>query len=189
VLGATDAVSGLIEELQWTLGEGPCIDAHRGEVTVIEPDLAAPERSRWPAFTPPALHAGVAAIFGFPLRVGDARFGALDLYRDRAGPLSDEQLADALIAADVVAQAIVGMQGQAAPGTVAAGIETDADFRFVVHRAAGMVSVQLGVSVADALIRLRASAFSTGRSVTDLAEDVVNRRVRFEGPPWGQLRE
>src|SRR5580698_9470396 len=58
-LCATNDVSHLIEDLQYTLGEGPCVDAHTHGRVVNEPDLADPVDSRWPAFTPPALRAGV----------------------------------------------------------------------------------------------------------------------------------
>ncbi len=95
-LNSTDDVSQLIEELQYTLGEGPCVDAHSKDTVVAEPDLAEPVARRWPAFTPPALQAGVRAVFGFPLRVGTVRLGALYLFRDRPGLLNDEQHADAL---------------------------------------------------------------------------------------------
>src|ERR1035441_348183 len=42
-----DAVSGLMEETQYTLGEGPCFDAYHLERPVIEPDLANPETVTW----------------------------------------------------------------------------------------------------------------------------------------------
>src|SRR5256885_5105089 len=96
-LCTTNAVSHLIEELQYTLGEGPCVDAYQQDKVVAEPDLADPVMSRWLAFTPPALAAGARAVFGFPLRVGTVRLGALNLYRDCPGSLSGEQHADALV--------------------------------------------------------------------------------------------
>jgi hypothetical protein len=92
----TNKVSALIEELQFTLGEGPCVDAHHQDWPVLEPDLADPATPRWPAFTPPAVAAGALAVFGFPLKVGAARLGALNLYRDQPGPLTDDQHEDAL---------------------------------------------------------------------------------------------
>lgn len=89
-LCTSDDVSQLIEDLQYTLGEGPCVDAYQHDTTVSEPDLADPQTRRWLAFTPPALQAGVRAVFGFPLRVGTIRLGALNLYRDQpGGPSSD----------------------------------------------------------------------------------------------------
>ena len=115
-LNSTDDVSQLIEELQYTLGEGPCVDAYRQDWVVAEPDLAEPVARRWPAFTPPALQAGVRAVFGFPLRVGTVRLGALNLYRDRPGPLNDEQHADALVVADVAARWVLDAQAGAPSG-------------------------------------------------------------------------
>jgi GAF domain len=178
-LCATNAVSNLIEELQFTLGEGPCVDAYTDSQVVLEPNLTEPKRRRWPAFSCQAVDAGVQAVFAFPLRVGTVRLGALDLYRDGPGPLSDGQHADALVLADAVANWVLDVQATAPPGSVAEELERDADFHFVVHNAAGAVSVQLGVSVSEALIRLRAYAFGNDRRLRDVAEDVVARKVRF----------
>ena len=176
----TDAVSDLIEQLQYALGEGPCIDASQQDRPVLEPDLADPGTVRWPAFSGPAIGAGVRAVFGFPLRVGAVRLGALDLYRDRPGALTDDQHADALVAADVVAQAVLVLQANAPPGALAAELEAGADFQYVVHQASGMVAVQLDVSVGRALVRLRAYAFGNDLALSAVAEAVVARTLRFD---------
>jgi hypothetical protein len=115
-LCTTDDVSQVIEDLQYTLGEGPCLDAYQQNRVVAEPDLADPVTRRWFAFTPPALNAGVRAVFGFPLRVGTVRLGALNLYQEWAGPLSDDQNADALVMADVAARWVLEAQAGASPG-------------------------------------------------------------------------
>jgi len=175
----TDAVSLLIEDLQYTLGEGPCVDAYQHDRPVLEPDLAAPITNRWVAFTPPAVEAGVRAVFGFPLSVGAARLGALNLHRDRPGQLTADQHTDALVMAGLAARAVIAMQADAPPGAIGVELADGADFQFVGHQAAGMVSVQLGVSVADALIRLRAHAFQQDRRFADVARDVVGRRLRL----------
>jgi hypothetical protein len=179
-LCTTNAVSHLIEELQYTLGEGPCVDAYQQNRVVAEPRLADPRTRRWFAFTPPALEAGVRAVFGFPLRVGTVRLGALNLYRDWPGPLTGDQHADALVLADLAARWVLEAQAGAPPGAVAQELEIGADFHFAVHNAAGMISVQQGISVTEALIRLRAYAFIKDRLLADVAEDVVARRLRPE---------
>jgi hypothetical protein len=177
----TDEVSQLIENLQYTTGEGPCVDAHHSGASVVEPDLATPALPRWQAFAPAAVEGGARAVFGFPIRIGVARLGALNLYRDRPGPLSDHQHVDARLMADVAARAILTMQVEAPRGTLASEIEAGSSFQFVVHQAAGMVSVQLEVSISEALVRLRAHAFRTDRPIGDVAEDVVARRLDFTG--------
>lgn len=178
--GSSNDVSAQIEELQYTLGEGPCVDAFRLDGPVLEPDLANPVAPRWIGFADPAVKAGVRAVFGFPLHVGALRFGALNLYRDQPGPLDAEQHADALVMADVAAEVLLLMQANAPPGSLARELATEANMRSVVHQAAGMMSAQLEVSVAQALIRLRAYAFSNDRRLLEVARDVVDRRLRFD---------
>lgn len=177
---ATNDVSAVIEQLQYALGEGPCVDAYQQDRPVLEPDLAEPETPRWLAFTGPAVEAGARAIFGFPLQVGAIRLGALNLYCDRPGSLSDEQHADALAMAAVASQAVLVLQAGAPPGGLAEALEAGADFQYVVHQASGMVAAQLGVSVGIALIRLRAYAFGNDRSLSEVARAVVERTLRFD---------
>jgi hypothetical protein len=186
---SSNKVSALIEDLQYTLGEGPCVDAYNHDRAVFEPDLADPGVSRWVAFTPGAVKAGARAVFGFPLRVGAIRIGALNLYRDHAGLLNDDQHADALVLAGVAARAVLAMQADTPPGLLGAELEAGSDFRFVVHQASGMVSAQLGVSVGEALARLRAHAFAHDRPLTAVAEEVVARRLRFSDPSAPGLAE
>lgn len=179
-VGSSDDVSALIEELQLTLGEGPCLDAYSYGRPVLEPDLAGSAVPRWPAFRPPAVNVGARAVFGFPMQVGTVRLGALNLYRSRPGPLSDDQHADALVVAGVVARAVLEMQAGAPPEALGAELATGTVLRTVVHQAAGMVSVQVNVTMAVAMVRLRAHAFAHDRLVVDVARDIVARRLRLD---------
>ena len=177
---SSDAISALIEQIQFDLGEGPCVDAYHSDQPVLEPALATPDTLRWPAFSSPALAAGAQAVFGFPLRVGAVRLGALNVYRDRAGPLTVDQHADALVMADVAAAAVLMLQADAPPGQLAIELEAGGEFQYVVHQASGMLAAQLDISVGQALIRLRAHAFGNDRPLVDVARDVVARTLRFD---------
>jgi hypothetical protein len=179
-LCTANEMSDVVEQLQYALGEGPCIDAYRQDWPVLEPDLAQPDTPRWLAFAPPAIAAGVRAVFGFPLQVGSVRLGALNLCRDRPGPLSDDQHADALVMAGIAAQAVLVSQTDAGPDELASELGAGADFHYVVHQASGMVAAQLEVSVGQALVRLRAYAFGNDRHLTEVANDVVARKLRFD---------
>ena len=88
-LCASDEVAGRLEDLQFTLGEGPGIDAYHGGQAVLEPDLDG-TGSRWPVFTEAATAVGVRAVFAFPMRIGVIRVGVLSLYRKKPGSLADE---------------------------------------------------------------------------------------------------
>ncbi len=180
-LGTTDDVSAHLEELQFTLGEGPCIDACTSGRPVLEPDLVEAS-NRWLAFSPPAISAGARAVFGLPVRVGAVQLGALNLYRDRWGPLGDEQHANALVLANVAAEMILLLQANAPAGQVAAELGAGADFHYVVHQASGMVAAQLDVSVSQSLVRLRAHAFANDVPLAKVARAIVDRTMRFSKP-------
>ncbi len=122
-------------------------------------------------------------MFGFPMSVGTVRLGALNLFRDRPGPLTTEQHTDATIVATVAGRALITMQTGADPGTLGVELEAGSNLRLVVHQASGMVAEQLGITVTEALIRLRAYAFTQDRTLTDIANDVVNGRFRFGHAP------
>jgi hypothetical protein len=168
-----------IEDLQFSLGEGPCDDAYARGRPVGEPDLAASDPARWPRFSAAALEAGAAAVFGFPLCVGGSPIGAIGLYRDTPGALSANQFADALVVADVVAREILTLQSKAARDSGPAGLDDDTELRLVVYQATGMVAAQLDVDMSAALVRLRARAYAEGIPLTQVATEVVNRERRF----------
>jgi len=178
-LGLSDDATGLVEDVQFTLGEGPGIDAHTSGRPVLEPSLDATTDARWPAFAPAAVELGFLAAFGFPLRIGAVRLGALDLYRQERGDLRRDQLTDAISMTEIVARAVIAVQAGADPGALGHDLD-DVDLRVQVHQAAGMISSRLELPIGDALVRLRAHAYAEGRPINDVALDVVQRRLRFE---------
>jgi len=169
-----------IEELQFTLGEGPCLDAFATRQPVLVPDLADTAMRRWPGYAPAAHGRGMRAVFAFPLQIGAARLGVLDVFRLEAGELSANQFRLALTFADAAVDTLLNGQEQAAPGAVADGLDDVMGQRAEVFQAQGMVSVQLGMSLADALARLRAHAYAESRPLGDVARDVVARRLAFD---------
>lgn len=181
VVYATDDVAAQIEDLQLTLGEGPCVHSVRSGVPVLIPDLEVPDDvavARWPAFMKGAGVVGVRAVFAFPLRIGAINVGALDLYRDRPGELSGAHLRAGFMAADAAALALLRAHTERADA-IADDVETRSAFELQVHQATGMVQTQLGVTTEEAFLALRARAFALGRPLVDVATDVVARRLRF----------
>lgn len=178
VVAATPGVGRELEDLQFSLGEGPCTEASRTRSPVLCPDLADDGGARWPAFARGAGLAGVSAAFTFPLQVGAVSLGVLDLYRAETGPLQGPHLTEAVAYADAAVAVLLHLQGRD-DATGGAGLPDLAERRAVVHQAAGMVAVQLDVDVADALRALRAQAWAHDRDVADVARDVVARRLRF----------
>lgn len=156
---------------------GPAWDAHHEGRVVSVPDLGL--GSPWPELAEDAMAAGIQALFSFPLSLGSARFGALVLGRDRPGPADPADVADAIVLADVAALLVLSAHAGAGGAAVGDPIVEATELRAVVHQAAGMVSVQMGVDIADAHVALRARAWVLGQSVADVAKAVVSRRLRF----------
>jgi len=182
-----DKTSTALEDAQFTLGQGPGLAAVADGVPVLVPDLAE-AASRWPGFVPAAEDLGVHAIFAFPLRIGAISVGVLTAHRAIPGPLADGQFADALALADAVTVLLLYRApsdpcrigaGQGAPRPDPAQPGT---YRPEVHQATGMISVQLDVPLAEAMVRLRAHAYGNDRPIAEVAADVVARRLRFEDP-------
>ena len=175
VAAASSSQSEELEELQFTLGEGPCMDAFASRQPVLEADLA--EGHRWLAYGPAVRNRGIRAVFAFPLQVGAARLGVLDLYRDKPGSLSKTAFAQALAFAEVAVRTLLDGQKHAAVGRSAGGIDEALEYRSELYQAQGMVQAQLGVSLEEAMARMRAYAYSHDRRLGDVARDVVARRV------------
>ena len=194
LMRVTDGVSERLAELELTLGEGPSLDAAASGGPVLASDLGARDTlGRWPVFAPAACQAGVAAIFMFPLRIGAIRAGVLGLYRMRPGSLSASELGDALIFADTATLLLLDAHDQASVsrGAPAGGQPVGlARHRAEIDQATGMLTEQLGVGIADAFARLRAYAYGNDLRLTDVARDIVARRLRLRPdlglPPDGE---
>jgi hypothetical protein len=179
-VGVSDPVSEAIEQMEYTLGEGPCVSAFRTKVPVFDADLVDETPDRWPEFRRGALAVGVRAAFGFPLLIDRICIGALNLYHDRPGALTDDQVADALVVAQFASRSVMAWQADAPPGTVAWQLEQIPNHRVEVHQATGRISVQVGVSLADALVVLRAYSFSHDRRIGDVAAEVAAGDLRLD---------
>jgi hypothetical protein len=197
-LSATDPTAATLEDLQFTLGEGACIEAAANGHPVLIPDLHDSVLTRrWPVFASAvAEQTGVRALFALPLQLGTINIGVLDLYRNTPGPLLGPELRDAVAAADAATLMLLAApshsgEAHADGHPITDGVGTGAphsnglwwdglwDDRAEVHQATGMVLAQLGVSAQDAFVRLRAHAFATRRQLADVARDVVARRLMF----------
>ena len=168
-----------LEELQFTMGEGPCQDAYVSGRPVHAPNLDASTSARWPTFIDQARLSGIGAVFAYPLSTHGARVGVLTLYQDNAGDLSADQHYDCIAMASLVSETVLSMQDIAPPGELAGGLQAVVAYRAEIHQASGMVSIQLKIPVAEALVRIRAHAFAIGSPVGAVAADIVARRLRL----------
>lgn len=178
---ATDPAAAELDELQFTLGEGPSDDAINTGRPALEPDLASHDAGgRWPVFASAGVDRGVHGAFAFPVGLGAAKVGVLSVYRKQAGPLRSDEIQDGLVFADaVLVLALDHRHG------ISADLNEVIEAAFTarhaeVHQAAGLVAAQHGISVTDALARLRAHAYSHSLSLRSVATDIMAGRTRLE---------
>jgi hypothetical protein len=178
VLGTSDGWAASLAESQYTVGEGPGVEAFATGGPVLVPELTS-EQERWPGFTEVALTAGAAAVFAFPLQVAAIRLGTLEFVRRRAGPLTHDALSDAALLAELTTAGLLQQAGDAERAGRAFAPRPVTSFQDV-NVATGMLAAQLKISLNDAFSRLRGHAFAQGLSVLDLARDVLERRLPLD---------
>ena len=184
-LGASSELAREYDELQFTSGEGPCLESVATRGPVLASDLAGDVGAgRWPAYGPALLAYDIAGVFAMPVLVAGEYVGALDLYRHDSRALVGEDFAGALVAAELAEMPLLDLlagdlHAAATSPTSPAWAELNKIMRDEVSQATGMLVAQLEIEPAEALVRLRAHAFATNQSATDVAHDIVARRLRL----------
>jgi hypothetical protein len=184
-LGSSGPRARVYDELQFTLGEGPCLESVAVRAPVLVVDLADPSEARWPAYGPAMLAHHIRGVHAMPVLVAGEYVGALDLFRAKPGPLRTEQMAGAVAAAELASIPVLDLmdtdlQAALSDPTSNAWAELNVLTRAEVSQATGMVMAQLGIDAAEALVRLRAHAYATDRSAIDVARDILDRRLTLE---------
>jgi hypothetical protein len=167
------------EDLQRVQGQGPTPQAaHDGEMVLV-PDVAAVTPDRWPGLPGPLTALGASALFAFPLKIGVITLGVLTGHRATPGNLPAGRLADALALANTLAGLLIDL---AARPNAAAFLDTEGGGLYFaeVHQATGTLAHQLGITPEQALIRLRAHAYTHDLTLLTTARDVLHHRLHLD---------
>ena len=177
-IAASDRQAARIDELQFDLGEGPCWDAVADAHPVFEPNIRNEPRRNWPAFSQAIRGENVGALFAFPLVFGPLRLGAVDLYASAPATLTglDTRRTEALA---TEASRIVLLRALRLAGDRDPALDVTRFSRRVIHQATGMVIAQLDVSADDAHLLIQAHAFASDRPMSEIASDIIERRLTF----------
>ncbi len=172
----TDDTSARLEDLQFVLGQGPGLFLKDDTEVRQLPDLSRLLARQWPQYAAEAEELGIAALFVWPVHIGAVQIGTMTGYRRTAGPLSAQQSAQGWLVADALAQHVLNrLPASTSNGPGHAGA-VDLH-RTEVHQATGVLSVKLGVPLAEALDHLRAEAYTSGLSLTDTARAIIRREL------------
>jgi hypothetical protein len=180
---ASDDTAAHLDELQFDLGEGPCWEAMVSRRPVIHGDIQSEDHAAWPEFLEAIRDGPIAAMFAFPLTVGSLEIGAVDLYNTSPSGLTPGQIADASALAHLASWQVLRRVLADKGDLDGAGFPYS---RREVHQATGMIIAQLDIGAADAVLLLRAHAFSSGRSMREIAHEIVERTLSFAEPSAGE---
>ncbi|WP_267425371.1 MULTISPECIES: GAF and ANTAR domain-containing protein [unclassified Curtobacterium] len=175
---ASGAPAARWDEIQIDLGEGPAWEAMRSHVPVLEPRLQTSGSARWPIALMAMRETHVGSVFAFPMHVGALSIGAVDMYDRNAVTFPAAAVQYASVMTDLVARFVLRralLRAESADPVQEQ--EAGRYSRRAVHQASGMLAAQAGVTVDDALLLLRAFAYTADRSVQGLSSDIVTRRI------------
>jgi GAF domain-containing protein len=116
---ATDDIVARLDGAQHRLGQGPCLNSLREEVTVRSADFK--QENRWPDFVAVAMGEGVQSMLSVQLFVEGDNLGALDLYLTEPNVFDDE---DESIAMLLAAHAAVAMKGSSVESNLRIALES-----------------------------------------------------------------
>ena len=187
--GSSGELSRTLDELQFTFGSGPCLDSVAEGRAIFVDDLDHAAENRWPSLAGAMIERGIRAVYALPVAVAHVPVGALDLYRHSSGPLNGDSLTGGLWAAELASVPLLGLMTadvnweSAAEG--GSGWEQLASLeRVEVYQATGFIVEALGVSAADALVRLRAHAITHGHTASEVAYQILDRRLDVSSDDW-----
>lgn len=180
--GSSGALSRMLDELQFTYGQGPCLDAVATNRPVHATDLDAPDEDRWPALAEAVLGHGIRAVFALPVTIANTPIGALDLFRRSSGPLGENSLTGGLWAADLAALPVLDLMNAKVDWDAAGAAQDSWDQlasleRVEVYQATGFLIDALHITAADAVARLRAHAIAQSLTASQVAYRILDRQI------------
>lgn len=179
VLAASDTWAYELESLQEMAGEGPAVSARRARCPVVVADVRTHER--WTVSGRLAAESAAAAVVSLPLLLDDDTVGAVTFFGRSAQLIDATRMAHARLLSDVAVSAMIIDATQINdPSQVQDGAEAGSAHGNDAAIATGILAVRLNVTPAEASVRLRARAFSTGRSLDDTARAVVGGSLHLE---------
>ena len=171
------------DELQFIVGEGPCLDSVANRAPVMVADLTDPGERRWPGYGPVMIAYRIRGVYAIPVVIAGEYVGAFDFFRTDSDGLSPEQITGMMIAAELAQLPLLDMLDRdlhaVADPDSNAWAQLNAFSRTEVSQATGMLMAWLDVEAATALARLRAHAYATGRSASAVAQDILDRRLHL----------
>lgn len=176
VVASSSEEMRLLELFQLQGDEGPCLDSIQTGRPVSVEDLSA-ETSRWPRFAAEAARTGYSCVHAVPMRLRDEVIGGLNLFRDTAPQLTQQEQDIAQALADVATIGVLQQRSVHRAALLAEQLQTALDSRIVIEQAKGALAQHGGVGMDVAYRSLRRYARDRNQRLSDVAERVVTGDV------------
>ena len=178
----TDPLATRLDEIQYRLDEGPCVEATRtaGLGLTFSPDLG--QQREYPRFGREAARLGVHSVLAVGLfpHGGDApRMGALNIYSHEVGGLDELDRDIALVLAAHAATALAATTACTAAELEITQLQQALSSRDVIGQAKGILMERRRISAEEAFEVLRAASQSLNVKLTQVAATLVERRAEL----------
>ncbi|MEU4693557.1 GAF and ANTAR domain-containing protein [Actinoplanes sp. NPDC023714] len=170
-VASSNRQSEVMERVQSTAGEGPCVAAFVTDGVVHTDDLNTDER--WPLIREPFLRNGVVSVLGAPVRLGGAPVGTLDVFRNRPYAWSEAEAAALERYTDILESMLATALAAHQAGELAGQLQYALDYRVVIERAVGYLMAQRSTGPDEAFSLLRSTARNQRRKVADVAAHLL----------------
>lgn len=172
-IASSDPLAAAVDQIQYDLGRGPCLQSLATGQTVIVPDMT--DEIRWQPFPARVLSLGVLSSLSLPLNVNGTTVGAINLYARTAGALDDPDCWIWATALAHQASAVIGAAfRQAEQAQLTDQLRAALTSRAVIDQATGILMAQQRCDADTAFALLRQASQSHNRKVRDIAATIVS---------------
>jgi hypothetical protein len=184
VAAASSEEVRLLELFQLQADEGPCVDCYRSVQPTEAADLAAAHQ-KWPRFAAAGLKSGFRSVQALPMRLRDEPVGALNLFGEAPGALSEQSLRMGQALADVATIGLLQERSLRRGDTLNEQLQAALNSRVVIEQAKGRLAERLGLGMDEAFAILRAQARNRNQRITEVARHVIDGDPRYLSPRPG----
>ena len=172
-IGGSSGRAVVLDRIEQSLGDGPCIEALGSGIPVLLGDVASDRR--WPEYRSALSAAGIASALGIPMNLEDDAGAVLDLFAPVAGLFDEQAVSEAVRFGDMAGKVLQLAVRIAAADHRAENMKLAMDTRTVIDLACGIIMAENKCSKDRAFEILRSASNTRNQKLNELAESLVNR--------------
>ncbi|HYO38602.1 MAG TPA: ANTAR domain-containing protein [Nocardioidaceae bacterium] len=168
-VASSDSTAAQVDSIERELDEGPCLDAIKEQTVFHDADLA--DGSPWPRLTERVLaDTPVRSMAGFRIRTGNGHDGALNLFSDRSGGLSERAVDQGIVLASFITVALVASHERRSAQTLRSGLLSNRE----IGKAVGLMMAFHSIDDEAAFTMLRRTSQQMNVKLVEVARQVVD---------------